>query len=116
MGMDRNVTTDPSKRRKCPKCKDIIMMRHFYSVKKEVEVDECPSCAGFWLDYGELGRIRSQYRSKEERQKAAEEYFKEIFAGEMKRMQEGSEEELKTAKKIARMFRFISPSYYTRGS
>jgi Zn-finger nucleic acid-binding protein len=114
-GMDRNVTTDPSERRKCPKCKDIVLMRHFFSVKKEVEVDECPSCAGFWLDYGELGRIRSLYPSEEERKKAANEYFEEIFGVELKRMQEESEEKLEKAKKIARMLRFLCPSYYIRG-
>jgi Zn-finger nucleic acid-binding protein len=115
IGMDRKATTDHSKRRMCPKCSDMVMMRHFVSVKREVEVDECPNCAGFWLDYGELGRIRSQYPSEEERQKAASDYFDEIFGVELKRMQDESEEKLEKAKKIARMFRFICPSYYIPG-
>jgi Zn-finger nucleic acid-binding protein len=107
-----NVKIDPSQRWSCPKCDNIILMRHFFSVKKEVEVDECPNCGGFWLDYGELGRIRSQYSSEEERKNAAKEYFENIFGVELKRMQEESEEKLKKAKKIARIFRFICPSYY----
>jgi Zn-finger nucleic acid-binding protein len=111
----KNVATDHSQRRKCPKCEDITMMRHFFSVKKEVEVDECPNCGGFWLDYGELGRIRSQYASEEERKAAAKDYFENIFGDELKRMQEESQEKLEKAKKIANMFRFICPTYYIPG-
>lgn len=109
------VALDPSQRRMCPKCEGIVLMRHFFSVKKEVVVDECPSCGGYWLDFGELGSIRGQYSSDDERKKAAEEYFENIFGGELKRMQEEGEEKLKKAKKIARMFRFVCPSYYIPG-
>ncbi|MEA1981107.1 MAG: zf-TFIIB domain-containing protein [candidate division Zixibacteria bacterium] len=110
-----NVKIDPSRKRKCPKCKDIIMMRHFFSVKKEVEVDECPNCAGFWIDYGELAFIRRQYNTEEERKKAADDYFSEIFGRELGRMRKEGEEGLEKAKKIAHMFRFICPSNYIPG-
>lgn len=113
--IEEKAATDPSKRLKCPKCEDIVMMRHFFSVKKQVEVDECPNCGGFWLDYGELGQIRSQYASEEERKKAAEDYFEKIFGGELKKMKEESEEKLEKAKKIAGIFRFICPSNYISG-
>ena len=109
------VTIDPSQRRMCPKCEDITMMRHFFSVNKEVEVDECPKCGGFWLDCGELGRIRNQYSSEEERKNAAKDYFENIFGGELMKMEEGGEEKLEKAKKISRMFRFMCPSYYIPG-
>ena len=112
---DRESTPDYSKRRMCPKCNNIVMMRHFFSVKREVEVDECPNCGGFWLDYGELGRIRNQFSSEEDRRKAADEYFDDIFGGELKRMQEESEDKLDKAKKIARIFRFICPTNYIPG-
>jgi Zn-finger nucleic acid-binding protein len=113
--VEKYVATDHSQRRKCPKCEGIAMMRHFFSVKKEVEVDEYPNCGGFWLDYGELGRIRSQYASEEERKEAAKDYFENIFGDELKRMQEESQEKLEKAKKIAKMFRFICPTYYIPG-
>lgn len=106
---------DPSQRRMCPKCEGIVLMRHFFSARKEVEVDECPNCGGFWLDCGELGQIRSQYASEEERQIAAKEYFENIFGGELTKMQKEGEEKQEKAKKIARMFRFICPSYYVPG-
>jgi uncharacterized protein len=110
-----NVKVDHQTRRHCPKCENIVMMRHFFSVKKDVEVDECPNCAGFWLDYGELGKIRTQFNSEEERDKAAEEYFSEIFGVELAKMKLASDEKERKAKKIANMFKFICPSYYIPG-
>jgi len=112
---DESISVDLSERLKCPKCDDVVMMRHFFSVKKEVLVDECPKCGGYWLDCGELGRIRSLFESEEDRKKAAGEYFAEIFGKELQMMQNESEEKLEKAKKIARIFRFICPSYYIPG-
>lgn len=51
---------------KCPKC-GIAMHAHKYSSAKEVNVDECYSCGGFFLDSGELRQIRDNYMSEEER-------------------------------------------------
>ena len=112
---DADVVVDHNARHNCPKCVDTVMMRHFFSVKKQVEVDECPKCAGYWLDYGELGRIRNQYDTEEERKKAAKEYFSEIFDVELVKMKSESDEKAKKARKIARIFRFICPSYYIPG-
>ena len=41
-----NIKIDYNKKRNCPKCNNILMMRHFYSVKRQVEIDECPGCGG----------------------------------------------------------------------
>ena len=115
--IDRNPNVDVNytARRNCPKCDDIVMMQHFFSVKKEVAVDECPNCAGFWLDFGELGKIRGQFNSEEERSKAAEAYFAEVFDGKLAKMKSESHEQLEKAKKIANIFRFICPSNYISG-
>ncbi len=103
------VTVDHTKKRMCPKCDSIVMMRHFFSVKKQVEVDECPGCGGFWLDAGELGRIRSLFNTEAERAQAAEEYFSEIFDEQLDEMKPESREK---STRIANMFRFLRPSYY----
>jgi Zn-finger nucleic acid-binding protein len=50
----------------CPRC-GISMHAHKYSSAKEVSVDECYGCGGFFLDSGELKEIRGQYMSEEER-------------------------------------------------
>ena len=115
MERDQSITVDHTERRKCPKCDDIIMMRHFFSVKKEVEVDECPGCGGFWLDAGELGKIRSLFNTEEERHEAAQQYFSEVFGDRLAEMKAGSETQLNQARKISNMFRFICPSYYVPG-
>ena len=67
---DESIQVDHDKRRNCPRCETQVMMRHFFSVKQHVEVDECPSCAGMWLDYGELHQIRTQNGNDREREKA----------------------------------------------
>jgi len=112
---DERIHPDHSKKMNCPKCEGITLMRYFYSIKKEVEVDECANCGGFWLDSGELGSIRTQYESEEERKKAAEAYFDEIFGKELKKIQAESQERLEKAQKIAHIFRFLCPSYYIPG-
>jgi len=112
---DESITVDHTKRLKCPKCDDVVMMRHFFSAKKNVEVDECPGCSSFWLDAGELGRLRSLFKTEEERNKAADEYFEEVLGHKLAAMQAEDEAQLNKAKKIANMFRFICPSYYVPG-
>jgi len=112
---DASIVVDHTKRLKCPKCDDIVMMRHFFSVKKEVEVDECPNCGGFWLDAGELRKIRGMFNTEEERHKAADEYFSEVFGDKLAATEAEDEAKLNKARKISNMFRFICPSYYIPG-
>ncbi|MCC2667782.1 MAG: hypothetical protein K0Q72_253 [Armatimonadetes bacterium] len=62
---------DHDARRGCPRCDEVVLMRRFASGKRQVALDECPGCGGFWLDGGELPRIRSEYASEADRKKAA---------------------------------------------
>ena len=115
--VERNPDTvvDHNQKRLCPKCENQKMMKHFMSVKKEVEVDDCPVCGGFWLDTGELGKIRSQFETEADRKRAADEYFEEVFGDDLAKMRAENDEKLKRARSIARIFRFICPSYYIPG-
>jgi Zn-finger nucleic acid-binding protein len=65
------VGVDLGQRRRCPTCPGSVMMRHFFSAKRDVTVDECPTCAGIWLDAGKLQTIRSEFESGEARRRAA---------------------------------------------
>jgi len=112
---DKGIVIDHTKRLKCPKCDDIVMMRHFFSVKKQVEVDECPGCGGFWLDAGELRAIRGLFNTEAERRQAADEYFSEVFGDDLDAMKAQSRQELQKARNVANMFRFICPSNYIPG-
>jgi Zn-finger nucleic acid-binding protein len=111
---DPKLRLDLSKRIRCPRDSE-IMMRHFHSVKRGVEVDECPRCAGFWLDAGELAGIRSEFATEEERKQAAQEYFSELFDPDLAVERAKTMEDLRKARRIAYAFRFICPSYYIPG-
>jgi Zn-finger nucleic acid-binding protein len=54
------VVVDPSRKRECPRCPGVKLYRHFFSAKRSVQVDQCPNCAGYWLDAGELALIRAE--------------------------------------------------------
>jgi Zn-finger nucleic acid-binding protein len=112
---DEGIEVDRTKRFNCPKCDDVVMMRHYFTVKKEVEVDECPGCGGFWLDAGELDKIRSLFETEHERHAAAHEYFTEMFGDELAAMEAEGQAKLDRTRKIASMFRFVCPSYYVPG-
>src|SRR5260370_8350155 len=51
------VTVDPNQRRQCPRDAGIVMMRHFWSVKRDVVVDECPKCEAIFLAPRELPQL-----------------------------------------------------------
>jgi Zn-finger nucleic acid-binding protein len=59
------INTDSRGPIKCPKC-GIQMQRHKFQRDKEVNVDECYSCGGFFLDSGDLKEIRDHYMSNSE--------------------------------------------------
>jgi uncharacterized protein len=67
-------------RRDCPRCSGIKMMRHFYAANCKVAVDHCGQCNGFWLDGGELAKIRAQSGSTQERLLAVERLYDQIYA------------------------------------
>lgn len=106
---------DKSKDRQCPKCLNITMMRHYFGAKRKTEVDECAKCGGTWLDAGELHEIHISYPSEEERKKAAIDLFNDIATPKLEEMRRANQEELASAKKFARIFRFICPSWYIGG-
>ena len=112
---DKSIAIDHTKRLNCPKCDGIVMMRHFFSVKKQVEVDECPACGGFWLDAGELRQIRGLFNTEAERHQAAEEYFSDLFGDQLKAMEAQTQAEAAKTQKTINMFRFICPSNYIPG-
>lgn len=55
--------TDSSEIRKCPVCGS-DMVKNYTSSDKSIEIDECYSCGGKFLDYKELDKIRAQYKTE----------------------------------------------------
>ena len=68
---DPRAAVDVTVRRRCPRCPSSVLMRHFFSAKRAVTVDECPTCGGMWLDAGELAQVRAEYTSRAARRQAA---------------------------------------------
>ena len=112
---DPKVTVDHSEKRNCPRCQNITMMRHFFSVKKEVEIDECANCAGIWLDPGELATVRSLFSSEGEKREAAEKVFDDLFGPQLEALVKEREKDRDKTRRIANMLKYICPSHYISG-
>lgn len=110
-----DVKVDRSQRYRCTVCPDSVMMRHFFSAKHAVTIDECPTCAGVWLDPGELRQIRSLYPSEAARLQAAQAYMDEVLGPKLAARREAETESLAPVRRFANMFRFLCPSWYIPG-
>ncbi len=115
LSQSQNKTVSTSEKLNCLSCNDQPMYRRFFSVKRVIELDECPQCAGMWLDAGELTHIYSLFKTEADRKKAADEYFNEVFQPGLDQMKKESQEKLESKKSFARALRFILPSYYISG-
>lgn len=62
-----------------------------------------------------MAKIRSLFNTEEERHKAADEYFSEVFGDKLAAMRAEDEVKLNKARKIANIFHFICPTYYIPG-
>jgi len=51
---EKRPLTEP---RPCPRCPEQVLERKWFSAAKTVEIDQCPSCGGIWLDDGEFSLI-----------------------------------------------------------
>ena len=67
-------------KRTCPRCEEtVVMLRHYASFKKEIEIDECGLCGGIFLDGAELSMIRNQFETAEEKEYAVKNYIEKMF-------------------------------------
>jgi len=93
----------------CPKCQ-IPMHIHKYEAAKEINVDECYQCGGFFLDSGELKAIRDDFMSDAER----DAYMQKLLdnAPAFNQAQKDLEKEKLRTEAVKRMTRFFRASYY----
>ena len=94
---------------KCPKC-GIEMKQHKYKSSKEVNVDECYACGGFFLDSGELRAIRESLMSEEEEQA----YLDKMLAASpsFQEAKKEQEKEKERASSLRHLTRFMRLSYF----
>ena len=93
---------------KCPKC-GINMHIHKYRSSKEVNVDECYRCGGFFLDSGELKAIRDTHMNKQEQ----EEYAQRLVKGMP--LYRDSEKSRKRSASIKTFCKYLTQGYYYCG-
>ena len=109
---------DRSRRLRCPRCPDTVLMRHLFSPKRAVVVDECPTCGGYWLDPGELLDIR--WRSpREGGRKAVQAYFDDVLGerpGAAPEPGAAPKPETGVPRRYAGMFRLIGRRTSRRGA
>ena len=84
MDRDPGSKVDRATRRHCPRCQQILLMRHGYG-GCQVQVDSCPECGGVWLDSGELAQIRKESLQPDKKHVASE-YFNRVFQEELIRL------------------------------
>ena len=72
---DPDLQGDFARKRECPRCAGVKLKRRFFSARRQVEVDECPGCGGYWLDAGELERIRQEKASDAKAEQARQPYL-----------------------------------------
>ena len=107
--------TDLSKRLNCPRCPETVLMRHFSSPLRKIEIDRCPGCGGVWMDLGELAHYRKLFPTEQDRRKVGEEFIEKNILPLLAAKRQEEQEKLKGARKLANMFRFICPSFYISG-
>jgi len=96
---------------KCPNC-GIPMHTHKYKRAKEVNVDECYNCGGFFLDSGELTDIRNNYMSDVEVQAYVDKIINSVpeYAQAMKDL----ETQKKRLESIQKFTKFLTVNYWRK--
>ncbi len=74
--------TDSQEQLTCPLCNSIMVKNHT-NFQGGVEIDECYTCGGIFLNNGELQKIRQEYKDENKRK----EEFSAFLAKELGRIQ-----------------------------
>lgn len=76
-----NPMVGDSARLTCPKHTDVVLMRRYYSAKRQIEIDECPLCGGIWLDAEEFEAIRNLFPTKKDYEETQKSFVNEVVSG-----------------------------------
>ena len=76
------IKVNENLQRVCPVCNQ-KMHKNFTSIKKEIQIDECYSCGGKFLDNNELEKIRQEYVTEKERVDDVMEYVHRVVGMEL---------------------------------
>ena len=96
----------------CPKC-GLSMHTHIYRSAKEINIDECYRCGGFFLDSGELQAIRDNFMSEEEQTAYTDKMLNNI--PDYKQAKKDLKKNKVRAEAIRKYTKYIRLSYYMTG-
>lgn len=87
----------------CPAC-GAKMVKNNTSIKKQVQIDECYSCGGKFLDASELQALRAEYNTEAERSADVIKLINKTVGPEIKKMEEEHQEALKQRTFLKKLF------------
>ncbi|HAV65305.1 MAG TPA: hypothetical protein DCY13_23395 [Verrucomicrobiales bacterium] len=111
VGKHPDIARDPVVRLNCPRCADVVLRQHFFCANRKVEVDSCPACGGYWLDHGELGRIRAEFDTAAARALATEEFVRDLDNLHVKEACSRALDKAAQSRSLSAMFRLVGSRY-----
>ena len=97
------IRVDESLPRSCPVC-GAMMVKNYSSIRKAVQVDECYSCGGKFLDHGELQKIRAEYDTEEARSKDVMTYLYATVGKDLQLLEEARAQQEKEKSFFKKLF------------
>ncbi len=94
---------DESLPRTCPVCGS-KMVKNYSSANKTIQIEECYSCGGKFLDNGELQKIRAEFDTEEERSQATMQELYNTVGGKLKELDEQRAEARANLSPLNRLF------------
>lgn len=94
---------DQSNHRSCPSC-GARMVKNFTSAKKQIQIDECYSCGGKFLDNQELQKMRDEYATEEERSQDVINLINSTVGKELIELDKQREELARTRSPMKKLF------------
>jgi len=97
----------------CPHCETSLLLRHFFSRERDVEVCQCAKCGGFWIDAGALASlVKSGFETEDKQKQAVVSYFEIVFDQRIAKMNLHIEDVMESARSIVKIFLFICPEKF----
>lgn len=94
---------DQTNHRSCPAC-GARMVKNFSSVKRAIQIDECYSCGGKFLDKSELLKFREEYATTEDRSKDTIKLMYDTVGKDLIALQQQNEELKKNRSALKKWF------------
>jgi len=94
---------DQSNHRSCPVC-GARMVKNFSSAKREIQIDECYSCGGKFLDNQELIKFRAEYATEVDRSKDVVALMYSTVGNDLVALQKETKELAKNRSALKKLF------------